>query len=218
MPPRLHPLHRQAGSSLLFTLMAMIVLAFAAVALTRSVDTSTLIIGNLSFKQDTLMASNTGAERAISWLQGQVTGTSLDNDQASNGYYAATPARLDASGNKTSAPDKYSLIDWDGDNCASVPAANRLTCNLLPFSDPTQVNGNAVRYVILRLCSNTGAASGSNVCMRPAVASTATSSERGELAPGGRISTTSASPYYQVIVRVTGPRNTVSYTETLVHF
>ncbi|WP_427911746.1 pilus assembly PilX family protein [Ramlibacter sp. MMS24-I3-19] len=218
MPRHARSIRRQGGSSLLFTLMAMIVLAFAAVALTRSVDTSTLIMGNLGFKQDTLMASNVAAERAISWLQGQVTGASLDNDQAASGYYAATPARLDPSGNKTNAGDKYSLIDWDGDNCASVPSGNRLTCGLLPYSDPTLVNGNSVRYVILRLCNNTGAASGTNLCMRPAVASTATSSERGELQPGGRISTTSASPYYQVIVRVTGPRNTVSYTETLVHF
>ena len=36
--------------------------------------------------------------------------------------------------------------------------------------------------------------------------------------PGGRLTTGQASPYYRIIVRVEGPRNTVSYTESLVHF
>lgn len=208
---------RQSGASFIFTLMAMVVLAFAALALTRSIDTGTMIMGNLSFRQDTVQSSSVAAERAITWLQQQVTGTALDNDQAASGYYASTPARLDPTGHKTSSANPYSLVDWDGNGCADVPAANRLTCNLLPFTDAT-VNGNAVRYVILRLCSNQGPSVGGNACMIPATSSSSANQERGELQPGGRISTTSASPYYQIIVRTTGPRNTVSFTETLVHF
>ncbi|HZY19499.1 MAG TPA: hypothetical protein VFE82_13565 [Ramlibacter sp.] len=207
---------RQSGASLLFTLMALIVLGFAAVALTRSVDTGTLIMGNLSFKQDTLMATNTAAERAITWLQGNTGGAVLENDSTPNGYFASTPARLDPTGNRSTAADKYNLIDWDGNTCAATP--NRLTCNVQPFTDPNPVNGNSVKYVIFRLCRNPGATGAGNVCLRPAVASTTTSSERGELQPGGRITAAVASPYYQILVRVTGPRNTVSFTETLVHF
>jgi hypothetical protein len=43
-------------------------------------------------------------------------------------------------------------------------------------------------------------------------------SERGELRPGGRITAPVTSPYYRVVVRTQGPRNTVSFTETIVHF
>ena len=59
----------QRGMSMLFALMALVILGLGAVALTRSVDTGTLIMGNLGFKQDTLAASSSGAEQAIAWLQ-----------------------------------------------------------------------------------------------------------------------------------------------------
>ena len=35
---------------------------------------------------------------------------------------------------------------------------------------------------------------------------------------GGRITSAVAGPYFRIIVRIEGPRNTVSYTESLVHF
>jgi type IV pilus assembly protein PilX len=207
---------RQRGASLLFALMALVLLAFAAVALTRSVDTGTLIMGNLSFKQDTLQSSNPGTEEALTWLSANVNGTILEADSAANGYYSSTSSRLDATGNKTSATDKWTLINWDG-ACQGVPSANYVDCSMVPKAG-TVVNGNTVQFTIVRLCSTSGPAAGGNVCVRPAVTSSATSSERGELQPGGRISTAAASPYYQIVVRVTGPRNTVSYTETMVHY
>ncbi|TFZ08726.1 pilus assembly PilX family protein [Ramlibacter humi] len=216
---RLHrsPLRRlQRGVSLLFALMAMVVLGFAAVALTRSVDTGALIMGNLSFKQDTLQASNTGAEQAITWLQANVNNALLNADSAPNGYYAAMPARLDATGNRTSSTDKWTLINWDGD-CLGVPAANRTDCSMVPASG-TNVNGNQVQYVIVRLCTLPGTSATGNVCLRPSSTSSSSSSERGELKPGGKIVSATTTPYYQVLVRVLGPRNTVSYTETMVHF
>jgi hypothetical protein len=46
---------------------------------------------------------------------------------------------------------------------------------------------------------------------------TSTANDKGEL-NGGRISGGIATPYYRVVVRVEGPRSTVSYTESLVHF
>lgn len=216
---RLHrpPMRRlQRGVSLLFALMAMVVLGFAAVALTRSVDTGALIMGNLSFKQDTLQSSNSGAEQAIGWLQTNINNTLLNADSAANGYYAAMPSRLDATGNKTSSTDKWTLINWDG-SCQGVPAANVTDCSMVPATG-TNVNGNQVQYVIVRLCNSPGTATSGNVCLRPSSTSSSSSSERGELKPGGKITSAATSPYYQVLVRIIGPRNTVSYTETMVHF
>jgi hypothetical protein len=80
------------------------------------------------------------------------------------------------------------------------------------------VNGNKIQWVITRLCDNQGSASGGNLCVRPSTLSTSSSKERGELNPGGRISVGTASPYYRVIVRIEGPRGTLSYTESMVHF
>lgn len=207
---------RQRGISLLFALMALVVIGFAAVALTRSVDTGTLIMGNLSFKNDTLVASSAGAEQAITWLQNNISSTVLDADQTASGYYASSRDLLDPTGGKTSATDKRPLINWDG-ACQGAAAGTYVNCDVLPFTG-TAVNGNKIQWVITRLCDTTGVPGGSNLCIRPATATTSTTSERGELTSGGRISSAVASPFYRIIVRVEGPRNTVSYTETMLHF
>lgn len=208
----------QQGATLLFALMALVILGFAAVALTRSVDTGVLIMGNLSFKQDTLFAGNSGAEQAIAWLGANVSGNALDNDQAASGYYSSRSDKLDATGNKTSAANPLPLVNWDG-NCMGAVAGTYSDCTTLPFTSPTKVNGNKVQWVIVRLCNQPNTpAGGVNLCARPATISASTTNERGELSGGGRISSATASPYFRVIVRIEGPRNTVSFTESMIHF
>lgn len=208
--------HAQRGVSLLFALMALVILGFGAVALTRSVDTGTLIMGNLSFKQDTLASSSVAAEEALVWLNANAAGATLNANIPERGYYASSVDKLDPTGNHTTTANKLPLVNWDG-LCNGATAGTYENCDVLPYTG-TAVNGNQVQWVITRLCDNVGAPSGTNLCVRPAASSTSTAVERGELNPGGRISSGIASPYYRIIVRVEGPRNTVSYTESLVHF
>jgi type IV pilus assembly protein PilX len=206
----------QRGISLLFALMSLVILGFAAVALTRSIDTGTLIMGNLAFKQDALYASSTGAEEALAWLQTNINSAALNGDQTDHGYYASSKDKLDVTGNKTSAADKRAVVDWSG-NCGGLDSGSYDSCAVLPFTG-TKVNGNQIQWIITRLCDTSGPASGANLCVRPATTSTSSSSERGELGSGGRISGGIPSPYFRIVVRAEGPRNTVSYTESLVHF
>ena len=208
----------QRGISLLFSLMALVILGLGAVALTRSVDTGTLIMGNLGFKQDTLASSSTGAEEAIAWIQANTVGTTLDANIPTRGYYASSVDKLDPTGNRTSAANKLPLVNWDGSNCSSYASGSYESCDVVAYSSATKVNGNKVQWVITRLCDQVGAPSGTNLCVRPAASSTSTATDMGELNPGGRISAGIAGPYYRVIVRIEGPRNTLSYTESLVHF
>jgi Tfp pilus assembly protein PilX len=208
---------RQAGLSLLFALMSLVILGLGAVALLRSVDTGTLIIGNMSFKQDAAAASAAAAEQAITWLSNNSSGATLNADSPANGYYASARDMLDVTGNKTTANDKRPLINWDG-NCNGIDSSRYDICEVTPASG-TDVNGNSVRWVITRLCDSVGVPSGSNRCLRPvATAAAGEANERGELKPGGRIVGAVASPFYRILVRVQGPRNTVVYTETLLHF
>jgi type IV pilus assembly protein PilX len=206
----------QQGVTLLFALMSLVVLGLAAVALTRSVDTGTLIMGNLGFKQDTVVAGGSGAEQAIAWLRANVGGNLLDADIPASGYYASSRDKLDPTGGKTSAADPLPLVNWDG-SCQGADSATYDNCDAVAFTG-ADVNGDKIQWVITRLCDSVGSASGANRCARPATASTSTSSERGELTPGGRISSAVGSPYFRIVVRIAGPRNTVSYTESLVHF
>jgi type IV pilus assembly protein PilX len=210
------PRAAQRGVSLLFSLMALVILGFGAVALTRSVDTGTLILGNLAFKQDTITSSSRATEEALTWLAANATGNTLNANKTDRGYYASSIDKLDPTGNHTSTTNKLPLVNWDG-SCNGATTGTYENCDVLPFTG-TVVNGNRVQWVITRLCDNVGAPSGTNLCVRPAAASTSTALERGELNPGGRFGTGIAGPYYRVIVRVEGPRNTVSFTESLVHF
>ncbi|MDB5872863.1 MAG: hypothetical protein JWQ07_2305 [Ramlibacter sp.] len=206
----------QRGISLLFALMSLVILGFAAVALTRSVDTGILIMGNLAFKQDTLVSAGSGAEQAITWIQNNINTGVLDSDHTDLGYYASSLDKLDPTGNKSTAADPKPLVNWDG-SCQGATSGTFVNCSTLPFTG-TAVNGNKIQWVITRLCDSPGSASGSNLCIRPVSLSTASSKDRGELLSGGRISVGTASPYFRVIVRVEGPRGTLSYTESMVHF
>jgi Tfp pilus assembly protein PilX len=222
MPIRHRPLARaQRGISMLFALLALVILGFGAVALTRSIETGTLIMGNLGFKQDTLASSNSGAEMAIGWLQAQLAtpalAAALNSNMNTHGYYARATDKLDATATRTSATNKLPLVNWDGD-CNGIPSGSYESCDMVPFTEAANVNGNKVQWLITRLCDQEGVPSGINLCVRPAAASTSTAVERGDLTPGGRISNGVSSPYYRIIVRIQGPRNTVSYTESLVHF
>lgn len=204
---------------MLLALIALMVLSLTAVALIRSVDTGTLIIGNIGFKQDSIETSSIGAENAMNWLQSQA---SLDNDIPVNGYYASSLDKLDPTGSNTVATNKLVLVDWDGTgDCPNNKANTFESCDTRPFplaANAPFVNGNKVQWVITRLCNAAGPFSDTNACARPTAVGATTASDRGELTSGGRISDSVAGPYYRIVVRTQGPRNTVSFTETIVHF
>lgn len=210
----------QAGVSMLLSLIALVVLSMSAVALIRSVDTGSLIIGNLGFKQDTTESSAIGAQNAMTWLESNQG--ALDSDIVVSGYYASSLEKLDPTGTTTSAANQLELVDWDGTgDCPDAKAGTFSACTKQPFPLATNaggsalVNGNTVQWIITRLCKSPGS---SDTCLKPQVAVATTASDRGELSVGGRISDSVAGPYYRIIVRSAGPRNTVSYTETIVHF
>lgn len=214
--------YRQRGLSMLLALIALLILSLSAVALIRAVDTGSLIIGNLGFKQDTTESSAIGAQNAMTWLENNLN--SLDFDVSASGYYASSLEKLDPTGGNTTAANKLELVDWDGTGtCPYAKAGTFSSCDKLPFpvaanAGTNLVNGNTVQWVITRLCKQTGPLSSTNSCTRPQAVGAVTASDRGELTAGGRIGDSVAGPYFRIIVRTAGPRNTVSYTETIVHF
>ena len=207
---------RQKGISMLFALIALVILGLGAVALTRSVDTGTLIMGNISSRQDALVAGSSAAEEAMAWLAAN-QGTKMDAHDTSRGYYASSIDNLDATATRTSADNQLPIVNWDG-KCMGLPAGAYSTCTAVVPYKGSEVNGNQVQWVIQRLCDAPVAPSPSNRCVRPATTSTSTTRDRSELQPGGPFSSGLAGPYYRDIVRGGGARNTVSYTESLVHF
>jgi len=181
---------KQAGVVLFIALIALIVMSLAAVALIRSVDTNTMIAGNLSFKQSALISADSGVETALSWLG---IDRNLDNNIISSGYYASF------------SEDAKALAD--GNNAKPATGAN-ITAGL-------DSSGNTIRYVIERMCKNTGPANTSH-CLYGPPGEDENSKSHCDLSnpclgePTGAL-------LYRITTKVTGPKNTVSYSQVFVY-
>lgn len=207
---------RERGISLLIVMIALALMSLAAAGLIRMVDTGTLVVGNLAFKQSTTSVADNSAEAAITWLQANNAGTTLFTNNAGLGYYASSLATLDASGK--SANSARVLVDWKSDGCAYASSGTYVSC--VTPATAAAANGYTTRYLITRMCKAEGDPNaGTNGCAKPVATSNAQSPKRGELKYGeDKRFATAAGPYFRVVVRAEGPRNTVSFTETYVHF
>lgn len=208
---------RERGAALLFSLLALVALTLAAVALVRTVDTGTLVIGNLGFKLDATSATERAAEQAIAWLNARQTGEALDQNLENDGYYASSLDTLDATGQGAGA-DRV-VVDWNGDTCRS--AVGQYSTCLQPSGEIVQAGlDNRSRYVITRMCLTVGSRTDQdNRCIKPDLG--AAGADRNRDAPkvgSGRFDMTANNPYYRIVVRTQGARQTVSLTETIVHF
>jgi type IV pilus assembly protein PilX len=193
-----------------------VMMSLAAVGLIRMVDTSTLVVGNLAFKQSTTSAADRTAEEAIAWLQTKST-SDLFNNSTADGYYATSLNSLDITGKSTSSA--RSLADWGNDDCAYADSTSYTACfdAKAAAASPSDYKS---RFLITRMCEIAGDPNATaNSCAKPSSSSDNTSPKRGELKYGEDKRFGGApSPYYRIIVRSEGPRNTVSFTETYVHF
>lgn len=205
-----HPANnlKQRGVALFFALIALLAISLAAVALIRSVDTSTLIAGNLAFKQSATASGDAGVEAAINWLTATQTANSAKNvltdathafniTNATSGYYSnANPA--------------LSLTDGTGiqwTNADSVLVG-------------TDSSGNTSRFVIQRMCRVENVAIQNASCLF----SDAVQDKNGQNIPlpqevciGSGCPVAGQTPQLRITSRTTGPRNTVSYVQAFVY-
>lgn len=200
---------RQRGVVLFITLIALVAMSLAAVALVRSVDTGTIVAGNLSFKQGTLLSADAGIEVARTWLLANKA--SLSADQVADGYYASRQAALDITGNATTAVNDD--VNWDGTNASALTTPK----TVLFGSVDKDSTGNKVSYVIHRLCEIVGSI---NAPAQSCATSTTTDSGSTKDAP--RYDqyglTEKQTVYYRVTVRVAGPRNTQTFVQSFLLF
>ncbi len=208
---------RQRGLSLLVVLVALLVISFAAVALLRSSDTSTLVAGNLGFQRTALAAGDAGTEAAIAWLEANAGGGVLFTDDAANGYFATTASNCDLTGSATPG-DAADNVDWTG----ADPGAD---CNMAARVAAVEgvPDGYTVSYVVNRVCNASGdpnavlAADGVTpmACSRAGGGASEGSTKAG--ASYGNLPLTGGSQtYYRITTRIDGPRGTVRYVQSLV--
>jgi len=203
----MQPPRRQQGIVLFITLIVLVAMTLAAVALIRSVDTGTQIAGNLAFKQGATISADAGVEAARTWLLANGGTATVNNDSPTNGYYATSQDSLDILG--TATPGNTSDdVDWNASgNAAYADQAKTITADAA---------GNQIAYVINRLCTQAlGVNDPNNSCRTFQQTSSSGSTMSGGAYGGGALSGT-LQTYYKVTVRVAGPRNTMSFVQVVL--
>jgi Tfp pilus assembly protein PilX len=188
---------RARGAVLFIALIVLVAMTLAGIAIMRSVDTATLIAGNLAFKQGTVASSDNGIEQAYQWLIANRAALSLDNlPQGYNSGYA-TPVWTTAGA-------------W----------ADSVTVG-------TDAAGNTISYVIHRMCNcadtlyngTSATCPQGNQCAldNPTGTGTPPPPAQGEsFSVGSPGYLQDPRVYYRITVRSQGPRNTVSYIQSMV--
>ena len=205
---------RHNGAGLVVALVMLIFMSMSALALVRVVSTSILVAGNFAFRQAAVLAAEAGSEAAIMWLTARALLPDLYSDQPDQGYYASLPDGLDIGGSATAGAKV--AIDWDKDQCNS---RSDVTCVRASPETTTDEAGQVIQYVIHRLCRSAGSPQDSaNSCLLYRESSQV-SPKKGQFSYGAssRFKSDSA-VYYRITTRVRGPRNTIVFVQTLVHF
>ncbi len=192
---------RQRGVVLVVTLIVLVAMTLAGIALLRSVDTSTVIAGNLSFKQSAVASGDAGVETAIAWLTANTA--NLQQDIPGSGYYATSQDALDLTGNKPGGGTEDDL-DWgDADAVRTLERDDA---------------GNQVAYIIHRMCDSAGPLNGATCATEQTFrggSSQGASRQMLTYQPGAWESVANRG-YYRITARVSGPRNTTSYIQVVV--
>lgn len=219
--------HRQRGLSLLYAMLALAALALASIGLMRAISTSSMVAGNLSFQQEATLAADQAVRQAIAALTARLsTGSGvLDNNQLDIGYYASTDELLDVTGSQLTASNRK-LINWSASYCGEQVSGSYASCAFTPITLGNKINGNTASYIIFRLCASTGSATDKagtgeyslNCARSLRESNVSATNEIRDYSTGSGTSANFVSPYYRIVVRVSGARNTTSYTETIVHF
>lgn len=199
---------KQRGVVLFFTLIALLAMSLAAVALIRSVDTSTLISGNLAFKQAATTSGDAGIEAAVNWLAATQTANNtinVLNDSAHPFNVTDLAARPGYHSNADPALNLTADATWNDVN------------NVLVGTDSS---GNTVRYIIQRMCRNANQPIQTADCLF----SGALQDNNGqnillpqEVCQGAGCPVAGQTPQIRITARTTGPKNTVSYVQAFVY-
>ena len=78
----------QRGLVLVVALVVLVAITVAGISMIRSVDTASLVAGNLAFRQAATHAADKGVEQAVLMLQQKAADGTLASNDRTNGYFA----------------------------------------------------------------------------------------------------------------------------------
>ena len=217
-PPR-----QQRGMVLLIALIVLVAMTLAAIGMMRSVDTTTVIAGNVAFKQATLQSADQGIFIPYSTLL-NIANVGTDKAVLNSNHGSLCPAGVSAylcaggninfPGYRATPPNACEVMN----TCLGQPwwtqSANWTGAPSVTVNDASGNVLATVSYWVHRMCTTADLASNdpNNLCQ--------TYQETGASAPGshavGSFVFTNMSVFYRITSKSVGPRNTVAYSQSLV--
>lgn len=184
---------------LVIALIVLVAMTLAGLGMMRSVDTASIIAGNIGFKQSTLSGADSALQSAVTALQGIVVAAPND-DNPGNGYFAHV---------EKPDPDWSQSSTWTGKSFL-INNGNRDDA------------GNRLSYRIERLCDCSGVSPG-GTCPGSTATNFCASSKVN--ASGSGVSNTGGASYsyidkthYRITVLAEGPRNARTVVQTVLRF
>ncbi len=205
----------QRGASLLIALIALVLMTIAGFSLMRSVDTGNVIAGNMAFREVTVHAADLGIEAAATYVNATVAPSPDANLPGGCVVASATSTP------PTLGTCRYAARVLPEDD-RGIPLVDWTSTGTIP---QTTTNGVTYQFVVERLCNpdttvtvNLGQAAkyvdAKNICTS-SVLDEGKSASGGSAYGGGSVSKITPI-HYRVTVRTRGPRNTVSFVQTLM--
>jgi len=194
---------RERGVVLMIALIVLVAMTLAGIGIVRSIDTGTLVAGNIGFRQSAVATGDSGIEAARTWLI--ANRNTLNTDQVGSGYYSTRQDNLDITGNLTQGGTDG--VDWGGsDPSQPVKAFD---------AGDVDGTGNHVYFLIQRMCAIPG---GINDPGQDCT--TASNNALGSSQSAPDYSTYALKiknqVYYRITSRVNGAKSTVSYVQAVV--
>lgn len=186
----------QRGVALVYGMIAIAVMMISAAALMRAMDTSSSLAGSAGFRRDLVNATDrgivVGRDQFTNAASGQLYTTTSRNASVPTANYSATAL----ANNPNGIP--LALIDDNQFNLVGKP-----------LEDIPVAGGLTIRYVIDRLCTSAGA---------PSLTTCVPYTRIGDTKGSVRIQRagTTDSWVYRLSVRVIGPKNSMTFVQTMI--
>ncbi|MFA9441140.1 hypothetical protein ACDA63_16010 [Uliginosibacterium sp. sgz301328] len=196
----------QRGAILVITLVILVAMTLASIALFRSVDTAMLLSANIGFKRDALTSASAGLRDVLSKM------TASDFISITDSYGVTGVAK----GQNTRHYSPVALeTRIDG---VPVVMTNKTTFDeYYPIGSGTPA-GVELRYLIERMCDQAGSPSDEH-CTYDDGAGVALKNygdyRGGSSQLGGKVGTADL-PLFRVTVRADGARNSIAYAQMFV--
>lgn len=216
---------RQRGVVLLISLIALVALTLAGLAIVRQVDTATLVTGNVTFRQSSVNTADLAVEYMLDKEgDGGFSILNVNKTRYHDNYDDWYRATMFTEENPVSP---CALTDVNCIKTSGIPNVLRSAGKCRSSSDASassvravwdEHTGNCAVMVLERMCRNTGQATANHCVLfnQAQIAGKWTQGQTGDGTSSSDIVPPQNGVGMRLSVRVDGPRGTTSYLQTIL--